>query len=177
MESWTIRLALIPATITSDLTSELMGQPTPQGAVKQPSEVPDRPTLAAAWALNLTTGPATKNQKGKPGKGSPRLEKIKKEKWKVERQRCGGVREANMLSCRGSGCLGFGVVSVLYFLAWLEGSRKAEGKGVDGGKKNPKSSVQQKEKWNYFWTKGKLIIRFNEFTRVWNPGLTDANLR
>ena len=30
MGSWTIRLALTPATITSDLTSELMGQPTPQ---------------------------------------------------------------------------------------------------------------------------------------------------
>ena len=31
----------------------------------------------------MTTGPATKHQKGKPGKGSPRLEKIKK-KVKVE---------------------------------------------------------------------------------------------
>jgi hypothetical protein len=30
MKSWTIRLALTPATKTSDLTSELMGQPTPQ---------------------------------------------------------------------------------------------------------------------------------------------------
>ena len=29
----------------------------------------------------MITGPATKHQKGKPGKGSPRLEKIKKEKW------------------------------------------------------------------------------------------------
>ncbi len=34
----------------------------------------------------MTTGPATKHQKGKPGKGSPHLEKIKKKKsgrWKV----------------------------------------------------------------------------------------------
>ena len=74
--------------------------------------IADRPTLASL-SLNLTAGPATKHQKGKPGKGSPRLEKVKKEKWKVERQRCGGVREANMWSCRGSGCLGFGVVSVV----------------------------------------------------------------
>ena len=43
------------------------------------------PNSRGRLSLNLTTGPATKNQKGKPGKGSPRLEKIKKkEKWKVE---------------------------------------------------------------------------------------------
>ena len=30
----------------------------------------------------MTTGPATKHQKGKPGKGSPRLEKKKKKKEK-----------------------------------------------------------------------------------------------
>ena len=45
------------------------------------------PNSRGRLSLNLTTGPATKNQKGKPGKGSPRLEKKskkKKEKWKVE---------------------------------------------------------------------------------------------
>ncbi len=41
------------------------------------------PNSCGRLSLNLTTGPATKNQKGKPGKGSPRLEKKeKKGKWK-----------------------------------------------------------------------------------------------
>ena len=38
------------------------------------------PNSRGRLSLNLTTGPATKHQKGKPGKGSPRLEKIKKKK-------------------------------------------------------------------------------------------------
>ncbi len=44
------------------------------------------PNSRGRLSLNLTTGPATKHQKGKPGKGSPRLEKKEKEKrkWKVE---------------------------------------------------------------------------------------------
>ena len=46
--------------------------------------VPGRPTLAAALALIRQPDPQRKTKKGKPGKGSPRLEKIKKEKWKVE---------------------------------------------------------------------------------------------
>ena len=38
------------------------------------------PNSRGRLSLNLTTGPATKHPKGKPGKGSPRLEKIKKRK-------------------------------------------------------------------------------------------------
>ena len=72
------------------------------------------PNSRGRLSFNLTTRPATKHQKGKPGKGSPRLEKKrKKRKEEVEGQRCGGVMDANMWSCRGSG-----------FLAWLKGSRK-----------------------------------------------------
>ena len=41
------------------------------------------PSSRGRLSLNLTTGPATKHQKGKPGKGSPRLEKIKKRKSKL----------------------------------------------------------------------------------------------
>ena len=45
------------------------------------------PNSRGRLSLNLTTGSATKHQKGKPGKGSPRLEKEKRkveEKWKGE---------------------------------------------------------------------------------------------
>ena len=81
------------STIFSLLSSWGCVQLLLQGAVKQPSEVPDRPTLAAGrLSLNLTTGPATKHQKGKPGKGSPRLEKSKKKNSgrEVGRERNGG---------------------------------------------------------------------------------------
>ncbi len=38
------------------------------------------PNSRGRLSLKLTTGPATKHQKGKPGKGSPRLEKKKKKR-------------------------------------------------------------------------------------------------
>ena len=40
------------------------------------------PNSRRRLGLNLTTGPATKHQKGKPGKGSPRLEKERKKEGK-----------------------------------------------------------------------------------------------
>ena len=48
------------------------------------------PNSRGRLSLNLTTGPATKHQKGKPGKGSPRLEKIKKRKVESGRGVDGG---------------------------------------------------------------------------------------
>ena len=50
------------------------------GAVKQPSECRSArsPNSRGRLSLNLTRGPATKHQKGKSGKGSPRLKKKRK---------------------------------------------------------------------------------------------------
>ena len=49
-----------------------------------PMEMPGRPTLAAALALIRQPDPQRKTKKGKPGKGSPRLEKKKKVEGKDE---------------------------------------------------------------------------------------------
>ena len=56
------------------------------------------PNSRGRLSLNLTTGPATKHQKGKSGKGSPRLEKKKLEKKKKKKE--GKVEVVGVVSLR-----------------------------------------------------------------------------
>ena len=97
------------------------------------------PNSRGRLSLNLTTGPATKHQKGKPGKGSPRLEKNfkKKEEWK------GGVK---MVVVVGSGWLSGNVRRLFVVLEAGERSLSTTAR-CD---RYPSSSLPRSLCWNQF---------------------------